>query len=77
MISVGFADLSLGLGLVCSLRRIIVGSVDQTVCKCSVQVGDALLAIGDRTLKLLNGDVDFRQELSILKTAPRPLYSGL
>ena len=33
-----------------------------------------LVAIGDGMMKLLDNDVDFRQVLSILETAPRPLH---
>ena len=54
-----------------------IGAVDRTICDRPVQVGNVLVAIGDGKLKFLdNVDVDSRQVLSILETAPRPLYLG-
>ena len=47
MISAGFADSSLGLGLERYHGRIVVRAVDRTVCKRPVRVGDVLMAILD------------------------------
>ena len=56
--------------------RIVVRAVDRTICKRPVLVGDVLMAIGYETMKLIDNDVGFGQVLSVLKTAPRPLYLG-
>ena len=76
MISAGFADSSLGLVLACSHGRIVVRAVNRTICKRPVRVGDVLVDVGYGTMKLIGNDVGFRQVLSVLKTAPRPLYLG-
>ena len=64
------------MGLVRYRERIVVRAVNRTVCERPVLVGDVLLSIGDKMLELFENDVDFRQVLFILKTAPRPLYLG-
>ena len=56
--------------------RIVVRAVDRTICKRPVLVGDILVDVGYGTMKLIDNDVGFRQVVSVLKKAPRPLYLG-